>query len=119
MATMMPVKRTRWMLLREPSRICAPEISVEAAIVPATVTRAADNAAGQRLRDVYVDRTLWQPTATDWGINRGLRMISVARFERMDIDLPATLMGRRSSARMEELLRDWVPDEMPPDWGPG
>lgn len=58
MATMMPVKRTRWMLLREPSRICAPEISVEAAIVPATVTRAADNAAGQRLRDVYVDRTL-------------------------------------------------------------
>lgn len=46
-------------------------------------------------------------------------MISVARFERMDIDLPATLMGRRSSARMEELLRDWVPDEMPPDWGPG
>lgn len=56
--------------------------------------------------------------AADWGINRGLRMISVVRFKRMDIDLPATLMGRRSSRRIEELLSAWVPDEMPPDWVP-
>lgn len=56
--------------------------------------------------------------AADWGINRGLRMISVVRFNRMDIDLPATLMGRRRSKRIEELLSVWVPDEMPPDWMP-
>lgn len=56
--------------------------------------------------------------AADWGTNRGLRMISVVRFNRMDIDLPATLMGRRRSKRIEELLSVWVPDEMPPVWMP-
>ena len=45
-------------------------------------------------------------------------MISVVRFNRMDIDLPATLMGRRRSKRIEELLSVWVPDEMPPVWMP-
>ena len=45
-------------------------------------------------------------------------MIRVYRIRGRDIDLPATLMGRRSSKRIEELLTAWVPDEMPPDWVP-
>lgn len=57
-------------------------------------------------------------TAPDWWTNRWLRMLSIVRLERLDIDLPATMMGRRSSKRIEELLNAWVPDEMPPDWVP-
>lgn len=56
--------------------------------------------------------------AADWGINRGLRMISVSRAVRHDIDLPATLMSRRSAKRIEELLNTWVPDEVRPEWLP-
>lgn len=57
-------------------------------------------------------------TAPDWWTNRWLRMLSIVRFERVDIDLPATMMGRRNSKRIVELLNAWVPDEMPPDWKP-
>ena len=50
--------------------------------------------------------------------NMGLRAINVYRFRGRSIDLSATMMGRRSSKRIEELLNEWVPDEMPPDWKP-
>ncbi|MFT4134900.1 hypothetical protein [Microbacterium sp.] len=55
---------------------------------------------------------------TDSWHNMGLRVIEVYRLGGRSIDLSATMMGRRSSNRIEELLNTWVPQEMPPDWVP-
>lgn len=45
--------------------------------------------------------------------NFGLRMIEVNPLRGRNISLPATMMGRRSSMVIVEMLNDRVPDEMP------
>ena len=57
------------------------------------------------------------PGSKSW-YNMGLWSIKVYSIRGRDLDLSATMMGRRSSKRIEELLNAWVPDEMPPDWKP-
>lgn len=57
-------------------------------------------------------------TGSNSWYNMGLWSIKVYSIRGRDLDLSATMMGRRSSKRIEELLNAWVPDEMPPDWKP-